>query len=699
VSQGEHTDRPTLDLRVLDLLAMLRLQHRVVIGALVICCVIGGGLHVLATPKYTATASVHLTAVTGQELKVDKVVDMDVYNRVDRKFFTETQILFMESRSLREAVIRKYQEVYGYDDLPLDDGGPGRLASMMSVKARRNSEVIDVRVVHPDPERAAVLANLVVETYMDGNLSSVRERARDATAWLDGQITRYEDEIVKASAKLFAYQIDNDLGDAEQDVTALAAKLDALNRGYGETYAESVQLAATVRTYETLFGRGDYQALAKIARTSLIVSLTDEWGELVTGHAAAVSRYGEQHPERQRLSAELEAIRSELEAEVSRFLQGERARLRVMEAREADLFQEVGSVKGEFLTWQEVHEDYERLKVALERAKSFYRQLMERKDELSLSSETQLSNVRVVDAARAPGTPTSPSLRRTLLVSVGGGLALGALLGIGRELFDDTFSTPGDVETWLRVPVLGTIPHVAAEGDTAQAMYTLEHSGSAAAEAVRGIRTVLDMSPQSSGFRRLLVSSATASEGKTTTAVRLAIAFATLGRRVVLVDADLRRPQLHRIFSQERANGLTDVLDGAEAGSVIEASGVTGLDLITAGTGGRRGVERLNSTEMTTLLETLDTLYDVVVIDTPPAGVVSDAAVLCRQVDGVVFVVRGHEPSRVAVRSALEGLEQVGASVFGVVLNAIERERTRAAGYHYAYAYRYSPYEESEAAK
>lgn len=684
-----------LELRLADLLAVLRMQWRL-IGAVALAFLTLSMVHALvATRIYASTASVHLSTVTGQELKVDKVVDKDVYNRLDRKYFTETQIQILESRTLREEVVRRYRAL-GYDDLD-PDAGPGALHAMTSVAPRRNSEILDITVSHRDPERAAVLANLTAETYRERNLESVRDSAREARAWLDQQLATYEEDIREATRKKLKYQTEEDLADADEVVTALSARLEALNKAMGEVNTARVQLQATVRTHEALAKKGQWEALAKDFKTPLIAQLHEKYGQVVTEAAAVSARYGERHPERQRVEAELAAIEAELKAEVGRQIASEEATLSVLVEREAGLQAEMDLGKTQLLDWHERHEAYEKLAMELERVKGLYEMLAERRHELDLVASTQLNNVRLVDSAVARATPVRPQVLNNLVMSLAFGLAFGLVVAVAREWVDDTVATPIDVTAFLRVPCLGVVPQVAVVDPLARGLYTVDHPTSAAAEAMRGVRTVLEMNPAGETLKRVVVTSALASEGKTSTSVWLAVAFAQMGRRVVVVDCDLRRPRLHTLFQAEREGGVSDWLSGRVQEPTLIETRVPGLSVLTAGPRGSRAVELLGTDRMRELLALLDERFDVVILDTPPSGIVSDAAVLSRLVDGVVHVVKAHTVSRAAARGTIEGLLRVNARVLGAVVNGVDPKRSRARYYyHYGYddQYRYGAYDE-----
>ena len=269
------------------------------------------------------------------------------------------------------------------------------------------------------------------------------------------------------------------------------------------------------------------------------------------------------------------------------------------------------------------------------------------------------------------------------------GLVLGAVLGFVIEYADNTISSPEHVSTYLRVPFLGIVPRLmATDDDRDRAMYTFANPRSPASEAVRAIRTIIEFNPRVQQLKRLVVTSSVPSEGKTNTIVSLAVSFAGLGRKVLIIDADMRRPRMHHIFEVPKEFGLSSVLKGASLESATLPTGVPGLDMLPAGPRTEGPNELLASQAMADLLTELDRRYDLVLIDTPPSGMLSDAAILSKLVDGVVFVVREQTVSRRMVRDVVYRLQQVGAPMLGVVVNDVDLSR-RATKYKYYYDYDY----------
>lgn len=678
---------------------MVRTQWKVVVGSLALVLSAALVYCVVATRLYKSTAVLEISPYTGQELDVEGVMD---YDRVVQTItYAKTQLNLLKSRGLREEVIRRYVAL-GFTDLGTLDGKTGegpdaadRLDRKLSVTQRKDTDLVDVSVTDTDPERAARLANLVTVVYKEQNLKGRKDSAGEAKLWLQQQLTEYKKRIEDESAALIAYQGTNDLADAEESITRLSAAMDGLNKAYGEVTTNRVLLETTLAGHERLKEAGAWEALAKDMNTPLMISLTQEYSAAATEYVRLQARYKERMPDLVYAQAKMEGIERELRKEVDRNLEAERAQLQMLRSKESNLSEAIDEVKAERLQRQALLEEYERLKLQLDRSKTFYATLSQRDGEVDLASRTQLTNVRVVDEARVNYKPETPKIGRSLAFAFFLGLAVGLGLAFLIEIVDDTIRSPADVSMYLRTAYLGVIQRIdGITDDKVRALYVHEHPQSSMAEAVRALRTLLELQPGGKSLRRILVTSADAAEGKTTVVVSLAVAYASLGRRVLIIDADMRRPRIHKVFDLPRDNGLSAVLRGGPMAGAILPTHIPGVDVMPCGPRTDRPNELLSSPTTEHVLEQFDA-YDLVLLDTPPSGALADAIMLSTMVDGVILVVREAAVSRWAIRHVIVRLEHVNAHLIGVVVNAVNMARG-ATKYQYYYQYRYRYYQAKE---
>lgn len=692
------TTSPLIDFQIEDIWPILRKQRSIILlflGTVLVVTLIGS---VLRTKEYRATALIHLSPRAGQEVTVNEVVDFNTRGYFEIQQFYRTQIQVIMSRALREEVVRRYNDA-GYDDLALEQAGADMLLGMLTVVPAEQSQLIDIHVEHTDPDRAAILANLLAEAYSDSILDSRRNASAGATSWLEEQLGEARTAMDEARGDVHTFMAQTNTADIEERIGTLQAELTALNEAHGERSAERVQKETALVQHRAMLNAGAYNELVKILNSPLLDAASKNYADAVTKGADVATRYGPRHPDRIQAEARIESLRQTLEQEVRRLIDGEAATVKALVATQESLLEQIGNVKQQMLDERVRRGEYDSLKNELDRRESFFDRLSERLQEVSLTAQTQLSNVQIVDRALPPKVPFKPNIPLNLAVACLTGLIGGVGLGLIREYLDDSITSQVDVLTHLKVPFLGLIPRLPPqESSQAADLFTHYNPRSSVAEAVRGLRAMLDMNPNGPPPRRLLVTSSIAREGKTSTTMRLAIAFAQMGRRVVVIDADLRRPRVHKIFNADNRVGLSSYLVGAAGvDDLPQSTPVPKLSCIYSGALTDHPAELMASDAMVRLLDELEQRFDVVILDTPPSVALSDAVTLSRHVDGIVLVVKEQSVSRAVVKQTIDLMQKVDANLLGVVLNNVDLQRA-GSKYKYYYAYRdyYANYEMPE---
>jgi capsular exopolysaccharide synthesis family protein len=313
----------------------------------------------------------------------------------------------------------------------------------------------------------------------------------------------------------------------------------------------------------------------------------------------------------------------------------------------------------------------------VEGARQLYDTLLQRSRETGVAGELRTSNIRIVDAAEQPRSAASPQLRMDLLFGVLGGLLLALAVVFFLEYIDNSLKSPEEVKACLGLPSLGMLPELKVPA-------VFPSIPSDFLEALRAIRLNVLFSLPQKRARTLAVTSTGPNEGKTTTACNLAMAFAMGGQRVLLIDADMRRCGVHKLFDLEQEPGLSNVLVGdMSAGAVLRKTDIDGLWTLTAGRTPPNPAELLGSPNFQELIDSYSAQFDTIIVDTPPVGVVADPSSVATVVSGVVFVVGAEMTNRHAARAALEQLRRGHARVLGVVLNRVQLKK---------HAYYYSRY-------
>lgn len=679
-----------------DLLPLILKQRKVILAftATVVGTVLAGSL--LSDPTYEAEAVIQLLPKAGQEVKMTQVIELDSRGYLEFRDRARSELQVVQSRTLLKAALEQYNEM-GFDDMLATTKGTAQLRGKLTVLPKKNTQLISIAVEHTNPENAAILANLISDTYRKRSLNVRREAAGEAQQWLSQQIDEYSLKIDSLNIDLLAYKEANDLVDIEENLNALNSRMAALSTTYGKLFAERITLEMSVDHHQRLVEEEAFAELAKMFEDPVLYSLSVEYAEVLGETARLSARYGEAHPQRQQAVAQRARLENLVGHEVQRKLQAENAQLAALNSKVRKLKSEIELVKNDLLGKQQVQAQYDKLKQELKQNQEFYSRLRARNNELNLSSQTQLNGVRIVDRAIPPLKPIKPNLRFNLGIALMLGLAGGFAFALMRDYLDDSLSTPADIQATLGIPFLGHIPRLPENIETGEAgLYTIENPRSEIAESARSLRTVLSKLMDAKGGKTLLVTSAVTQEGKTGTSCRLAISFAQLGKRVALVDCDLRRPRIHSSFNIPDYPGVSDVLDGdVSLDAALQTGKMPNLKILTKGTSIPNPNEALASPEMERLLADLRSKFDVVVIDTPPCAALSDAVTLARKVTGVVMVVRHQAVSRMVVKGAVERLNQVDAPIFGAILNSVDFS---GGGSRYYYYYsRYAAYGYDEA--
>jgi capsular exopolysaccharide synthesis family protein len=397
---------------------------------------------------------------------------------------------------------------------------------------------------------------------------------------------------------------------------------------------------------------------------------------------------GDRHPDMVRVRNELAQAEDKLSSEVRGAVRAFEGEVQAARARENALSANVDRAKSDTRKVERDSVQLSALKREVESHRQMYQALTDRSKETGLESELStldLTNVRIVERAETPRAPISPNRTRNYQIALLIGLGIGIGLTLLFENFDNTLRTPEDVKA-MSLPFLGMIPAVApAAGTTTARPAALRYPEGPVAEAYRVVRTNLLFSSVAEGGRAIIVTSSNPGEGKTTTTANLAISLAANGAKVLVVDADLRRPTLHQHFAISKTPGLSDVIVGKrQISEAVQSARGKALHVLPCGYIPPNPAELLGSTVMRDIVRALKTRYDWVLIDTPPVLAMADTPVLCPFVDGVILVVASEASHRPAVQRAIDQLSSVGGTVIGAVLNKVDLKRN---SYYYSQYY------------
>jgi len=562
--------------------------------------------------------------------------------------------------------------------------------SRLTIDPVRNSRVVNVRFKAKDPVLAARIADTVTQVFIELGLETKLMAVQDAVSWLSNRIQEERAKVEEAQMRFQKYKEENSIitnfSSGTEQVTQ--QKLAELNSKAIE--AEAARVEAETRYNQTKgISSNSLDSVAEILASPVIQSIKASEMSVQNSLAEMSKKYGANHPQIIAIKAELNELSKRKTAEAQKIVQSLKNNFELAMAKERSLKEALSSQEQGALSLSKKSIQYGVLQREAESAKEVYDLLVKRFKETTLTENMKTVNVRVVDKAETPTQPIKPRKAMNMLLALVLGITAGTGLAFFAEYLDNTLKTPDDVARFLHTPYLGMIPSVVDIASNSMAEVFMHNDPkSVASESVRGLRSNLLFSKADQMPQVVLLTSATPKEGKTLVAVNLGAAMAQAGCRTLLIGADMRRPRAHKILELENGAGLSNILSSVSGvDEVIKPTGIPNLDIITAGPVPPNPSELLGSKRMPELISSLRERYEHIIIDTPPATAVTDAAILAQHADGVVLISKAFVTPKELVRSAIEALQKVNAKIFGVVLNSVNMSKEGAYYYQYAYYY------------
>jgi succinoglycan biosynthesis transport protein ExoP len=584
----------------------------------------------------------------------------------------------------------------------------GGFKSNLRVALVPNTRIIEVHYRSPDPQRAALIANTLMQTYVANNFQSRYESTMTASEWLKGQLSDLQLQVETSQEKLVRYQKEHEIVGTDEKQNITMSKLDELNKELTAAESERMDKESLYRVVQS----GDPEAIVASAdsledaapgsqsASQLLETLRLKQAELKIQAADLSTQFGPAYPKLTQLNNQLKEIDSQIQGEMKKISGKIRGQYTTALQRENMLRDALEKQKQEANKLNESAIQYTILKREVDTNRQLYEGLLEKLKEAEVSSALKNNNFRILDRAAPPTGPIEPNIPRNLMFAMVLGLASGVGLAFLLEGLDHTVRTTEQAQLISGLPSLGMIPlgsKSAREGPNpkrlaiatskeAVELVTLVRPQSQMAESYRALRTSLLLSNLGAPPKIIMVTSALPQEGKTTTSMNCAVVLAQKGVRVLLIDADLRRPSVHKNMGMGPHSGLSNVLTGSATidEAITRTSLLPNLDVLAAGTPPPNPAELLASHNMKDLLTQLRERYDHIVIDTPPSLSVTDSVVLSPCADAVVLVIRAEQTTKTALRRSRDILTQVNAKVVGVLLNAVD---LTSPDYYYYYEY------------
>jgi len=670
-------------------------RHRwLILSTTTACGVLALLFTLLQTPMYQASATIQIKREAANLLGVIGLEGVDAGRGNE---FYQTQYELLKSRALAERVatsidateikglvkasVSSWAQIRNIFSEGVHADEPGNLAAQqqkavglvmagLSITPVRSSSLVRVSFDSADPRVAEKVSNRVAENYVTVNWERTRDATAHARRFLEDRLQELKAELERSEKELIAYAEEQQIITTGQDRTLSSTNLGAANSALVQANDE---LLKRQMLWEQAQGAQSL-GLPQILENGTIQGLRAQRATLQADYQDKILRFKPDFPEMRHLRARRDELDRQIAAEVSLVKESLKSHFEAARKGQQSLSQSVEKLKAEVMDFQNRSIQYNILKRAVDKNVTLYDGLLQRYKELGVAggidANNLANNVSIVDRAQIPGAPYKPNLTMNVAMALAFGFLLGGAAAFARELFNDSFKTPEELEESLGLPVLGVIP-IAHE--TRSIDQILSASRSPVAEAYRSLRGTLQFSTQAGLPKSLLVTSARAGEGKSTTAVALARNFAQLGMKVLLIDADLRKPMLHNYLRLDPSCGLTDYLLGqVDPPEAFQATDLLYLTVLPSGPVTPDSTELLAGPKMSALLAVAAERFDLVVVDGPPVAGLADAPLLASMTEGTFLLVEANVTRRVDVRAGLKRLLLAHAQMVGTVMSKFD---------------------------
>ncbi|MBZ5647578.1 MAG: polysaccharide biosynthesis tyrosine autokinase [Acidobacteriia bacterium] len=699
-----------------------------VITTLLVVLTLGIIITFRTTPMYEAVGRI---AVFRENTEILNFKDIGSSSSEDWDYTVglETQVKILQSDSLANLVARNVlsqtrnssgrQESNGTIALgglrPTDPAAERTLANEikanMKISTIPSTRLIEVRFLSPDPGRAAQVVNALASTFIEENFKTRYESIMQASDWLQRQLADLQMKVETSQEKLVQYQKQNEILGIDEKQNIITQKLDELNKELTIAQGDRIQKEAAYKQAQN----GSYEIASAGQQFGVMDKLRSQEADLKTQLAQLMTQFGPSYPKVREVSNQLAQVQVSIQQENTKIGSRLQRDYQTAVRREQLLQVALDRQKQEANKLNERAIQYNLLKRDVDTNRQLYEGLLQKLKEAGVAAGLKSGNIRIVDRAEVPRSPSKPDIPRNIALALMLGLTGGIGLAYLLEALDNTIRTPEQVAQVAALPSLGIIPMslrlapkagngrpnlaLAAAAGRGDGIELVSHSRpkSEIAEAYRALRTSILLSSLGAPPKVILVTSALPQEGKTTTSINTAIVLAQKGARVLLVDADLRRPGIHQKMGLKPRAGLSTLLAGSDTfeNLVIPSPQLPNLFVLPAGPPPPHPAELLGSELMKNYLMQWREKFEHIIIDTPPALSVTDAVLLSVDVDSVILVIRSGQTTKEALRRARDILTQVNARIMGVVVNAVDLQSPDLHYYYYGTKYGGQYYEEN----
>lgn len=701
---------------LLEYWTILRKRRWIVVSIVLVSVALAGLITARQIPMYSAVGRIAVNHESAINLGTkDSQFVLEDPDGSDYSVDLETQIKVLQSDSTCFRAIKALH----LDTSPEFGGSPGtatdnalqidsnqqtallnRFRGGLSIASVPATRILEIHYSSNNPKLAAQVVNQLIASYIEQSLSARFESTAQTSEWLTKQLTDLQMKVEISQEKLVEYQREHGIVGMDDKSNVVTSKLEQLNLAL--TAVEGQRMQREAAYHMALSGTPELMQFSSQERIDPVDSLHAKEADLRTQLAATRAQFGVNFPKAKELAAQIVELENQIQVELQRAQARAKAEYVEADEHERVLRQAFEKQKQEASQLSQSEIEYSLLKQNAESYRTLYDGLLQRLKEAGVAAGLKSSNIQIVDQARVPTAPYAPNMSRSLMA----GLLLGCFLGImsvfGIESLDNTVRTPEEAELISSLSTLGIIPtHKTNKKSHALALpgldsvpkehvireiFSITRPKSEITESYRALRTSILLTSRSMPSKVLLVTSAMPKEGKTITSINTAVVLAQTGSRVLLIDADLRRPSVHRALQLPNGAGLSNWLAGSvQDGPQILDSGIRNLDILTTGPRPPYPAELFGSPVFGEMVNALRPKYDHIIIDSPPILSVTDAVLISVVADSVIFVVRSRHTTKGGLRRSLEVLYQAKASVMGIVLNDFNVNGEEYAYYRYYY--------------
>jgi capsular exopolysaccharide synthesis family protein len=536
-----------------------------------------------------------------------------------------------------------------------------------------------------NPELSKRLANAVSKAYIEKILDMRMQSSGHTIDWMTQKAEQERRKLENSEMAMQRYMNANNIITIEDRIALTPQKLSALGSQYTQAEAKRKELETL---YQKLFHAAvnlDAAAtIPAIAENQVVQAFRAEIIRAEKNMDDLSKKFGNKHPLMKRAVAELDSLRAKQEQEIRHVIEMVKSQYEMAQSKEQDAAELLATAKKSAVSLNEKSVQYGILKREVETNRKIYDALVSKIKEQGVTEQNQNINVWVVEQAVTPIAPAKPRKGLNLML----GLVLGLIGGIGLcffiEYFDNTVKSPDDVQERFGLPVLGLVMQQKKKRGAIEKV-ALDGSNPGLTEGFKTIRTAIMFSAADHPPKFLLVASMVSEEGKTTLSVNLAVTIAQANKKVLLVDADLRRPRIHKIFCLPNTLGLTTYLAGESDETIVNNGPIPNLSIVTAGPNAPNPSELLSSQRFEKFVNSLCNRFDVVVFDSAPVIAVTDTLVLSRLLDSTIVVARAGKTTYEMINIGLTKLQDVSAAVLGIVVNGLQEKQYGYYDYQYDY--------------